>query len=41
MLCVLAVFVFKHLGELRAMPHARGKLVRWLHMIIRGSQFII
>ena len=41
MLFVLAVFVFRHFEELRAVPHARGRLVRWLHTLLRGTQLMI
>jgi glycerol-3-phosphate acyltransferase PlsY len=38
---VLLILVFKHFEDLRVMPHARARLVRWLHMIIRGTQLTI
>ena len=41
MLCILAILVIKHFEELHTMPGARGRLVRWLQIIIRGTQFTI
>ena len=41
MLCILAILVIKHFDELHTVPGARGRLVRWLQTIIRGTQFII
>jgi len=41
MLCILAVFAVKHFNELRTFPGFRGRLVRWLQSIIRGTISII
>lgn len=41
MLCVLAVFAVKHFDDLRTFPGFRGRLVRWLQSIIRGTMSII
>ena len=41
MLGVLVIFIFKHFEDLRTLPHARGRLGRWLHIIIRGTQLTI
>ena len=41
MLCVLAIFAVKHFEELHTFPGAKGRLVRWLHTIIRGTGLII
>jgi glycerol-3-phosphate acyltransferase PlsY len=37
MLCVLAILAIKHFEELHTFPGARGRLVRWLQTIIRGT----
>jgi glycerol-3-phosphate acyltransferase PlsY len=37
MLCVLAILAVKHFEELHTFPGARGRLVRWLQTIIRGT----
>jgi glycerol-3-phosphate acyltransferase PlsY len=37
MLCLLALLVFKHFPELHSLPHLRGRLVRWLQSILRGT----
>jgi glycerol-3-phosphate acyltransferase PlsY len=37
MLCILAVLVFKHFQDLRSPPHLRGRLIRWLQSILRGT----
>jgi len=41
MLCILAVFTVKHFSDLRTFPGFRGRLVRWLQSIIRGTLTII
>jgi glycerol-3-phosphate acyltransferase PlsY len=41
MLCVLAIFAIKHFEELHTLPGARGRLIRWLQTIIRGTLFTI
>ena len=41
MASVLVIFIIKHFEELRTMPHTKGRLVRWLQTIIRGTQFIV
>ncbi len=41
MLCILAVFAVKHFGSLRTFPGFRGRLVRWLQSVIRGTLSII
>jgi len=41
MLCVLAILAVKHFEELHTFPGARGRLVRWLQTIIRGTLFTI
>lgn len=41
MLCILAVFIVKHFEALRAFPGFRGRLVRWLQSIFRGTLTII
>lgn len=41
MLCILAVFAVKHFDDLRTFPGFRGRLVRWLQSIIRGTLSII
>ena len=37
MLCVLAVFAVKNFEELHAAPGKKGRLVRWLQAVIRGT----
>lgn len=41
MLCVLAILAVKHFEELHTVPGAKGRLVRWLQTVIRGSWFTI
>jgi glycerol-3-phosphate acyltransferase PlsY len=41
MLCILAVFAVKHFNDLHTFPGFRGRLVRWLRSIIRGTLSII
>jgi glycerol-3-phosphate acyltransferase PlsY len=41
MVCILALFTFKHFQSLRTVPGFRGRLVRWFQTIIRGAIFII
>lgn len=41
MLCILAVFAVKHFENLHTFPGFRGRLVRWLQSIIRGTLTII
>lgn len=37
MLCVLAILAIKHFDELHTVPGARGRAVRWLLTILRGT----
>jgi len=41
MLCILAVFAVKHFNDLHTFPGFRGRLVRWLQSVIRGTLSII
>ncbi len=41
MLCILAVFAVKHFESLRTFPGFRGRLVRWLQSMLRGTLSII
>ena len=41
MLGILVILVFKHFQDLRTLPHARGRLMRWLHVVIRGTQLTV
>jgi glycerol-3-phosphate acyltransferase PlsY len=35
--CILALFVFKYFDTLRSLPRFRGRLVRWLQSVLRGT----
>lgn len=37
MLCILALYVFKHFNNLRSLPRLHGRLIRWLETKLRGS----
>ena len=37
MLCVLAVFIFKHFENLRSLPRFRGRFIRWLQSVLGGT----
>lgn len=37
MFCILAVLIFKHFEDLRSLPRFRGRFVRWLQSILRGT----
>ena len=41
MMVILTVFVAKHYPDLRTLPGFRGRLVRWLQSIIRGTTLMI
>ena len=41
MLCLLAILAFKHRDDLRTFPGLRGRLVRWLQLILHGPISII
>ena len=41
MLCILALFAVKHFDDLHAFPGFRGRLLRWVQSIIRGTLSII
>jgi len=41
MLCILALFIVKHFESLRTFPGFRGRLVRWLQSIFRGTLTIL
>lgn len=41
MLGILVILVIKHFEGLRTFPGTRGRLVRWLQSVIRGSMFTI
>jgi glycerol-3-phosphate acyltransferase PlsY len=41
MLCLLLILVFKHRDDLRTVPGLRGRLVRWVLMILRGPLSMI
>ncbi|MFH1647954.1 MAG: glycerol-3-phosphate acyltransferase [Chloroflexota bacterium] len=41
MLGILAILAFKHFDELHNFPGFRGRLVRWVQAVIRGTQFIV
>lgn len=36
-LCVLALYVFKHFNNLRSLPRLHGRLIRWLEGKLKGS----
>lgn len=35
--CILSLFVFKYFDTLHSLPRFRGRLVRWLQSILRGT----
>jgi len=37
MFCILAVLIFKHFDNLHSLPRFRGRFIRWLQSILRGS----
>jgi glycerol-3-phosphate acyltransferase PlsY len=37
MLCILALYVFKHFSNLHSLPRLHGRLIRWLETKLRGS----
>jgi glycerol-3-phosphate acyltransferase PlsY len=37
MLCILALYVFKHFHNLHSLPRLHGRLIRWLEAKLRGS----
>jgi glycerol-3-phosphate acyltransferase PlsY len=37
MLCILALYIFKNLSNLRSLPRLHGRLIRWLEAKLRGS----
>jgi glycerol-3-phosphate acyltransferase PlsY len=37
MSCILAALIFKHFDNLHSMPRFRGRFIRWLQSILRGS----
>ncbi len=37
MLCILALFIYRHFQDLRSMPRLRGRLIRWLQSILRDT----
>ena len=39
--CLLTLLTFKHLDGLRAFPGFHGRLLRWLHSLVRGTLTII
>ncbi len=39
--CVLAVLAIKHYDELRTFPGFRGRLLRWLQAVVRGTLSIV
>ena len=41
MLTILAIFAMKHFPDLRTLPGFRGRLVRWLQSVIRGTTLMI
>lgn len=41
MLGVLAVLTVKHFDDLHVLPGFQGRIIRWLHAIIRGSLFTV
>jgi acyl phosphate:glycerol-3-phosphate acyltransferase len=36
-ICILALFVFKHFDNLHSLPRLHGRLIRWLQSRLRGS----
>ena len=41
MLAILTIFTVKHFTDLRTLPGFRGRLVRWLQSVIRGTTLLI
>ncbi len=37
---ILALYIFKHLDNLRSLPRLHGRLIRWLETKLRGSTFV-
>jgi len=37
MLCILALYVFKHFNNLRSLPRLHGRFIRWLETKLKGS----
>jgi glycerol-3-phosphate acyltransferase PlsY len=38
--CILAVLIFKHFVNLHSMPRFRGRFIRWLQSILRGTMSV-